>query len=257
MKIEQVGLQIFTIREHLETDADIADAMKKLRDIGYRAVETYSFGEIDNSRIKQILDDSGLACCGIHYSADTVTNDTDKVIEDLNILETQCAVISSSIEHIESPDTKLIAELTAKFNTSGRRIKDAGKTLVYHNHSDEFKRIDGKLVLDMILENTDPENLKMQIDTHWVQHGGGDSAKWCKKLNGRLASLHLKDYGITGHREKTFDEIGYGNLDFKDIVTAGDNNGAQWYIVEQDICRGDSLESVKKSFDYIKQNLVT
>jgi len=255
MNVNQVALQIFTIREHLQSAGDFAKVMQKVRDIGYEAVETYNLDFLSTQEMKKILDDTNLICCGNHFSSDAVIENTQKVIDDLHALDCKYAVISASFEWVETPTTELILDLAKKLDAAGKALKDAGKILVYHNHSEEFKKLDGKLILDMIFDNTDPGNVQFEIDTYWIQHGGGDPAGWCKKLNGRLPLLHMKDYGITGHRVVIFMEIGYGNLNFKEITTEAKKSGCRWFIVEQDVCPGDSLESVKKSFDYIKQNL--
>ncbi|MBW8001006.1 MAG: sugar phosphate isomerase/epimerase [Planctomycetes bacterium] len=255
MNVNQVALQIFTIREHLQSADDFAKAMQKIRDIGYEAVETCHLDCANANEIKKVLDDVGLKCCGNHFSSGTVIENTQQVIDDLNSLDCEYAIISSSIEWVETPTTELVLDLAKKFDAAGKVLRGAGKNLIYHNHSDEFKKLDGKLALDIILENTDAANVGFEIDTYWIQHGGGDPAKWCKKLNGRLPLLHMKDYGIVNHRVITFMEIGYGNLNFREIIAEAENSGCKWFIVEQDVCSGDSLESVKKSFDYIKQNL--
>jgi sugar phosphate isomerase/epimerase len=104
---------------------------------------------------------------------------------------------------------------------------------------------------------TDPELLKAEIDTHWVQAGGGDSVLWIKSLKGRMPYLHLKDFAVDVARNRLFEEIGYGNMDWISIVKAAKAAGCKWYIVEQDdnFEKGDSLKSAKMSFDYIAENL--
>ena len=67
-------------------------------------------------------------------------------------------------------------------------MPEAGLTLSYHNHSGEFRRHDGKLILDIIYDESDPRCVQGQIDYYWVQHGGGDSEDWCRKLEGRMPS---------------------------------------------------------------------
>jgi sugar phosphate isomerase/epimerase len=88
-----------------------------------------------------------------------------------------------------------------------------------------------------------------------VQHGGGDPVAWCKKLKGRLPLLHMKDYTVNAANQVTFAEIGHGNLNWKKIVAAAEKSGCQWFIVEQDTCPGDPFESLRQSFDYIRDKL--
>jgi sugar phosphate isomerase/epimerase len=124
--------------------------------------------------------------------------------------------------------------------------------LTYHNHHLEFRKLDGKLILDRIYSETNPNNLQGEIDTYWVQFGGGDPAGWCRCLKNRLPLLHLKDFRINDDNVPEFAEIGQGNLNIPDIIKASEESGCEWFIVEQDKWPGDPFESIKISFDYLK-----
>ena len=128
--------------------------------------------------------------------------------------------------------------------------------LTYHNHALEFLKLDDKTVLDIIYDESNKQNLQAEIDTYWVQLGGGDPAAWCRKLRGRLPLLHLKDCVGTVDNTSQLCEIGSGNLNFKEIVAAAASAGCKWYIVEQDTCPGDPFDSLKISFEYIRANLI-
>jgi len=90
------------------------------------------------------------------------------------------------------------------------------------------------------------------MDTYWVQFGGGDPVGWCRCLAGRLPILHLKDYRVNEESEVEFCEVGYGNLNFPEILKQAEKSGCQWFAVEQDTCPGDPFESIAKSFDYLQ-----
>jgi sugar phosphate isomerase/epimerase len=110
--------------------------------------------------------------------------------------------------------------------------------------------------LDRIYDGTSKDALQGEPDTYWVQYGGGDAVEWCEKLKGRLPLLHLKDYQTNSENTAHMCEIGSGNLNFKKIVAAAEAAGCEWFIVEQDSCPGDPLDSLEKSFRYIQENLV-
>ena len=126
-----------------------------------------------------------------------------------------------------------------------------GMTLSYHNHALEFVRFGKSTVLDFIYEATNPAHLKAELDTYWVQLGGGDPASWLEKLSGRAPLLHLKDYTIDAKHNPIYTEIGQGNLDWKRVLTAAEKAGTEWLIVEQDTCPGDPFDSIKISYDYL------
>ena len=255
MKLNQVAAQLYTIREFIKTPADIAASMKKIREIGYTSVQVSGMGPIDEAELVEILDGEGLTCCATHENGDIIRKTPEVVVDRLKKLGCKytaypypAGVEFSNPEHVRS--------LAADLDKAGAVLREAGLVLGYHNHAIEFLRVGGKTLLETIYDTTDPKNLVGEIDTYWVQYGGGDPVDWCERLAGRLPFIHLKDYGYLPENKPVFAEIGYGNLDFKRIVAAAETAGCEWFIVEQDTCPGDPFASLKKSYDYIAANLV-
>jgi sugar phosphate isomerase/epimerase len=123
----------------------------------------------------------------------------------------------------------------------------------YHNHNHELVRYNGKTWLARLYENVSPQVLKAEIDTYWIQAGGGDPAEWIRRCAGREPLLHLKDMSITSKREVRMAEIGEGNLNWPAIIKAAKEGGVEWYLVEQDTCYGrDPFESLAISFQFLK-----
>ncbi|MCE5324657.1 sugar phosphate isomerase/epimerase [bacterium] len=255
MKLKQVAAQLYTIRDHLKTPADVAASLKKVSDIGYQAVQISGMGPIDESELVKILDGEGLVCCATHEDTQTLLDDPNAVIDRLKKLDCTYTAYPypSGVELNSLDDVKSFA---ARLDSSGSVLADAGITLAYHNHHIEFRRFDDELMLDVIYSHTDKRHLQGEIDTYWVQYGGGDPAAWCRKLDGRLPLLHMKDYAVMPDLTVTFAEIGSGNLNWHEIVHTAQGSGCQWYIVEQDECQHDPFESLKISFDYIRNNLI-
>jgi len=257
MKIEQVALITFTIRDFIKTPDDFRKSMKKLADIGYRAVQISGMGHdvMPAQDIAAVCAENNLTICATHEPSDMVLDEPEKVVERLKALGCKYTAYPFPRE-IDFSDAASRSELIQKLDRAGAVLKDAGLVLTYHNHANEFYKWDGKPALAHIYDDTDPQNLQAEIDTYWVQLGGGDPVEWCERLKGRLPLLHLKDVGVREGNAPIMHEIGYGNLDFKKIVAAAEASGCEWFIVEQDTCPGDPFESAKKSFDYIQANLV-
>jgi sugar phosphate isomerase/epimerase len=148
-------------------------------------------------------------------------------------------------------DEKAVAKFIAKLDTAGAAIAAAGMRLAYHNHQHEFRKLDGRLILDRIYEDIPANRLAAEIDTYWVQFGGADPVSWCKKLNGRLPIIHLKDYKVNADNSAEFCEVGFGNLDMPAIIAEAEHSGCRWFCVEQDVCPGDPFESIRMSFEYL------
>lgn len=256
MKIEQVAAQLYTVREFLKTPADIAASLKKVRAIGYQAVQVSGMGPIDEGELVRMLDSEGLVCCGTHEPTAKILDNPEAVVERLNKLVCKTTAVPAPAG-IPLTTLEEVKSYASRINSAGIVLRNAGQVLAYHNHHYEFKRVDGRLILDLIYSETDPKNLGGEIDTYWVQYGGGDPAAWCKKLAGRLPLLHIKDYAIDPQNNPVFAEIGAGNLDWPAIIRAAEQSGCEWFIVEQDICPGDPFESLANSFRYIKEKLVS
>lgn len=254
MRIKQVAAQLYTLREYCKTPADVAATMKKVRQIGYQAVQVSGMGPIEEKELKKLLDGEGLVCAVTHEPTDRILDETDKVIERLKKLGCQY----TAIPHFGKYDLskmEILLEFTRKADAAGRKMREAGLVLTYHNHSGEFRKVEGKTILEWIYEKTGKDNLQGELDTYWVQHGGGDPVAWCRRLKGRLPLLHLKDYIIGGPEAKPrFAEIGYGNLNIPAIIKAGDESGCEWFMVEQDDCyERNPFESMEMSFKYLEK----
>ncbi|MFW6217806.1 MAG: sugar phosphate isomerase/epimerase family protein [Verrucomicrobiota bacterium] len=257
MKIEQVALITFTIRDFIQTPEGFRESMKKIADIGYQAVQISGMRAdvLPPEDIAAVCKENGLTICATHEPSDLVLNEPEKVVERLKALGCKYTAYPSP-GGVDFADHASRSEFIRKLDRAGAVLREAGQVLTYHNHSHEFVKWDGKTALRHIYDETDPQNLQAEIDTYWVQLGGGDPVRWCESLKGRLPLLHMKDVGVREGNQTIMHEIGYGNLDFKAIVRAAEAAGCQWYIVEQDTCPGDPFDSAKMSFDYIRSELV-
>ena len=249
MELAQIAAEMYTIRDQMKTPAELAAALAKLRKIGYRAVEVGGL-PVSDKEMGKMLREEGIACCGVHQDPAKLLAEPKMVVERLEALGCRYAVYPhpSGVKLEKVEDGRALA---AKLNAAGKALAEAGWTLAYHNHSIEFRRLNGRLLLEVIYEETEAANLQAELDTYWVQHGGGDPVDWCRRLRGRLPLLHLKDYVIDAESKPTYAEIGLGNLNWEAILAAAEEAGCQWYIVEQDICARDPFESLKLSFDYL------
>lgn len=253
MKTEQIAAQLYTVRDFLKTPEDIAATLKKVKDIGYQAVQISALAPIEAPVLKKMLADNGLKCCSSHiHPAAVVLNEPEKAIDYLKEIDCPTLAIPSL-----PPDYRTLdgyKRFAHEASEAGRKMRDAGLILMYHNHRFEFQKYGGKTGLDIIYDESDPECLQGEIDTYWIQAGGGDPVAWCARLKNRLPVVHYKDMTVIDNKE-IMCEIGQGNLDFHAITKACDESGTQWFAVEQDVCPGDPFESLKISFDYMKSSL--
>lgn len=257
MNITQVALQLYTVRNRMTTRKDLEATVQRIAEIGYPAVQIsgLDWGLITEEDMVQLCGDNGLEICATHEPADTILNSPEEVVERLQKLGCRYTAYPYPA-NIDLTTAESVAEFISNLDCAGSVLRDAGLVLTYHNHEIEFMKLNGSPILDHIYRDTDPVGVQGEIDTFWIQNGGGDPVAWCRRLNGRLPLIHLKDYAIIPDRKITFAEIGAGNLDFPAICSAAEQSGCRWFIVEQDTCPGDEFESVRKSFEYIRNNLV-
>ncbi len=171
MKASQIAVQAYTLRDSLGSAAEIAQALRKIKAIGYPAVQLYGLS-VPDAEVAAMLKDSGLTCCSMHQGGDALFDDTSAVITRANAFG--CNHIAYPWPHLPTTTLDEVKTLAARLNDAGRKLLEAGITLSYHNHSIEFRKLEGKLVLDVIYAETDPRYLQGEIDTYWVQTGGGD-----------------------------------------------------------------------------------
>lgn len=149
MKTHQIAVQLYTLRDYLQTPTDIAATLKRVRRIGYQAVEVAGVGGIPVKELRRILDGEGLACCATHEAPLAILNETEWVVERLQELGCRHA----SYPWPEGCDLSRLQDvviLAGKLDKAGKKMRRAGQVLAYHNHAAELARVEGRTVLDWI-----------------------------------------------------------------------------------------------------------
>lgn len=247
MSETRLAAQIYTVRDKIKEDPEsLPEIFRKIREIGYRAVELVRQVIEDPALTRKHASDAGLEICSAHLSADRVFADPDYVIGLKEFLGTNQIVIPSMPKPWRG-SADGARQMAEELQKAGERLAQEGITLSYHHHSFEFQKFDGKSAFQTILDLTKPEHVKIELDTYWVQHGGGDVAAWLRRLSDRISLLHLKDMGMV-LRDQIYVEPGEGNLNWPAILDAARAANVRWYIVELDICPHDSFESLAISY---------
>jgi len=242
MSDSRIAAQLYTLRDFTKTPTDIARTMSKVKSIGYDAVQLSALGPIETAELAKILASEGLEVCATHVSFERMRDETQAVIDEHRILGCKYPVIGGLPAAYRNEDG--YRRFAVEASAVGKRLSEAGLTFGYHNHSFELERFGDRTGLDILYAESDPRYFTAEIDTYWIQHGGGDPAAWITKLSGRIPLLHLKDMTINSNMEQLMAEVGEGNLNWPAILDASAKAGVAWYIVEQDICQRDPFESL-------------
>lgn len=240
MTHHQIALQLYTIRD--ETARDMLGTLRRVAEIGYRAVEFAGFGGVPVGEIRQTIDAHGIQAIAAHVPfADAETRLTE-VIADLQTLGCGHAVIPIVPEEWRAIDRT--RQLGKVLNEWGARCREAGLRLSYHNHAFEFQPVGGTTLFDAIVEATDPVVVGLEVDIGWAEYAGVDAAGVIRRLPGRVPLVHVKD--MTAGPERVDAPFAEGAIAWEPIFAACREAGVEWYISEQDRPR-DPMANVETS----------
>jgi len=257
-----IGLQLYTVRDHM--GKDIAGTLAKVAAIGYNSVEgTYGGGKYfgqEPAAFAALLKQNNLIMPSAHYllgedmkGPGTILNGWDKAVDDAAAVG-QKYMVCAWLSPKERGKLDHYKQLADDFNKAAETCKKAGIQFCYHNHDFEFIQEDGKYPYDTLLDNTDKNLVKMEIDLYWLTKAGQDPVALIDKHPGRFPLWHMKDMDKT--EKKMFTEVGNGIIDFKRILADNKKAGLKYFFVEEDVCPGDPYDSITQSITYIKKNLV-
>lgn len=246
----KIALQLWTLRDFCSGEAEMTETLKRTRKIGYETVELAGLGPFTVKDLKRVLDGEGLRACSAHYGYEDLTGNLDSIIETMQALASPWVGIGALSDDMRN--LKGYRTWARQGSEIGRKLKEAGIGLVYHNHYWEFEKFDGRRGMDVLYDESDAEVFLGQIDTYWAQFGGADPVHWIRRLSGRSPLVHFKDMGIVG-KEHVMTPVGEGNLNWPSIIEASREAGAAFCIVEQDHCDGDPFKAIETSLHNLKE----
>ena len=236
-----IAAELYTLRAHLRDPDAVAAGLERVRGAGYEGVELAGLGPIEPSRLARLLRDAGLVACSAHVPWQRLRAETDAVVEDCRAWP--CDHVAVPVLPREYRSAAGYARFAGEAGELAARLQETGIRLSYHNHSFELERFGPESGLGILYRSSAGSALGAQVDTYWIQHGGGSPAGWIRRLAGRLPTVHLKDMAVIDG-EPVMAEVGEGNLDWPDVLAACGEAGVRWLIVEQDVCRRDPFESL-------------
>ncbi|MGC9329611.1 MAG: sugar phosphate isomerase/epimerase family protein, partial [Candidatus Hinthialibacter sp.] len=205
----KIGLILYTIRDFLKTEDDIARSLEKVKKIGYECVEITSCEAVSPSRLAQLLKDNGLQAVSGHTSWEDASKNPQKIIDANQAYGNKHVVVSYMPDPLQNEEG--FPAFAQGLSEAGAKFAEAGMTFGYHNHSFEFTKYSGKTGQEILITQSDPRYLSFELDTYWVQYGGGDPAAWIHMLAGRIPIVHMKDMVSQG-KNPVYAEVGEGNM---------------------------------------------
>ncbi len=253
--LKVIGVQLYTLRNVInDKPLEILQALQK---IGYTEVEVIR-GNMD--KIWPALKQTSLKPVSLHVDTAYFTKEQDKLqatFEDAKQKGFQY-MVCPYIAPADRGGPEVMKKLADTLNKAGERAKKLGMNLAYHNHAFEFAPSGEGTLLDILMKETDPKLVALELDIMWSQVAGVDPVSVLQKYKGRVALMHVKDVEKgTAQRfneqvpRSAFKEAGKGMVDLPAVLRAASAAGVKHYFVEQDQVPGDPLESLKISYDYL------
>lgn len=237
-----IALQLYTVREQLAKN--FRDVVTRIAEMGYVGVEPAGFPGIAPDEASDLFAELGLEVCSMHTQL-PIGKQKNEVIEVAKELEVTRIISSTGRDSFSSMDE--VKKLCDRWNQASEIAAENDLELGLHNHWWEFTEVEGRSGFDLLIENLDPA-VFFQVDTYWVNTGGGDSVEVLEKLEDRAPLVHIKDGPCDPQAD--MQPIGEGKMDFPPIVEASKGT-AEWLIVELDRCATDMMEAVEKSYSYL------
>lgn len=236
-----IGAQMYTVREFTKTPPEIARTIGRLKAIGYDAVQVSAIGPIEPAELARICQGEGVTIAATHTPWQRLVDEPQAVIDEHHLWGCKYVAIGGIPSGYNTEEG--YARFGREASEVARRLAQGGLVFGYHNHAFELEHFNGKTGLEILMEHSDPQWVTFEIDTYWIQFGGGDPVQWIRRAAGRMPLLHLKDMVAHGW-EQRMAEVGEGNLNWPAILDAARDAGTVWYLVEQDVCQRDPFESL-------------
>jgi sugar phosphate isomerase/epimerase len=261
-----LGLQLYSVRDLLPKDYE--GTLKQLSAIGYREVEAAGFFGRSAADVKQLMSQAGLHCVSAHYSYPDLAPHLDDVIQYGKTLGLDYIICSSpgapdgsaakgadgkvNREVMTLDDWKWNAE---QFNRIGAQVNAAGIRFGYHNHTPEFKTLNGAVVYDELLRLTDPAKVTMELDCGWMIVGGKNPVDYLTRYPTRFSLLHVKDFKMGAKPDKQpppSAELGRGSIDYGPIFAAAKKAAIKHAFIEQEEYDMPPMEALKIDAEYFQ-----
>lgn len=258
--MSQFGIQMYTLRNTMKTPEDYEETLRRVAEMGYTNVQITppSFSSAEDTQ--RLLSKYGLKADSAFCDVYKIPESIDKIVSDAKVLGTD-VLRTNSISREDKRDIAGFKRFAAHLDRCGALLRERGLKFMYHFHAFEFVQFeDGTRGIDILMNETKPENVLFQPDVYWLTSAGTEASRSLEWFRGRALYMHLKDYVIvkddTDVLEKTKSAsapVGTGNLDWEHIIETAKKIGIVNFVVEDDMGVLDPFESARRSIENMKK----
>jgi len=252
---KNIGIQLYSVRDSMRTNP--VNTIIEVGKIGYQYVEPAGYRDglfynMEPAEFKALVEENGMYILSSHTGQNLPDSANwastmewwDKCI-DAHVTAGAKYIVQASMGRNAYDSLSILNKYCDYFNAVGEKCSAKGIQFGYHNHTNEFKELEGNVIYDYMLQNTDPAKVFFQLDLYWIQEGGGNALEYFKKYPGRFLLYHVKDSAEVG---------GSGKMDFKPFYENAELAGAKYFIVEvEKYTTGNQIESIRQSFQYLNK----
>ena len=244
-RLGKTGLQLYTVRDLMAES--VAKTLQLVAKVGYQELEFAGYFDHKPKDLRAILDAEGLTAPSCHLPIEAFDQGTDAIIEAALTMGHQYVVIPYLTEQQRGTQIETYQKLAIRFNQIGEALHKAGLTFAYHNHDFEFQLTENQLPYDVLLADTDPRYVKMELDLFWTIKAKRDPLAYFAEHPGRFPLWHVKDMDKAGQ----FADVGKGTIDFKAIFAKADAAGLAHAFIEHDATT-DPVGTITQGFHTLK-----
>jgi sugar phosphate isomerase/epimerase len=247
-KVSNTGVQLYTFRKEMLADA--IGTLKLISALGIKQIESAvsdkgNYYGLKPKDIRQACSDLGMTLRSGHVHIDDKWQQTLSDAVDAGQEYLICSTMPARGQTVDN--YKLVSET---FNKAGEDCKKVNIKFGYHNHDYEFEQENGQTLYDILLMNTDPALVHMELDLGWVMVGGKDPLDYFSRYKGRFPLWHLKDMDLA---KKHSVEFGKGSLPIVKILQHSEEAGMKYFFVEQEEYAVTALESMADNMQYLQK----
>jgi len=257
----KISIQLWTFAEYVgfgtdpATIARLEEVLAALSEMGYRNVEPFTLSGLSAEEYRDLLREYGLKARSRHVNVGTPESpvDFEQILEENRTLGIKFFGSGGTPNYATEAQWIAYAEYLDEL---GAQAREAGQTLMVHNHNWEFQRVFGdRTAFDILMEHTDPRNVVFQLDLYWATNGGGldNPVELLERYGNRIQLFHVKDMAA-GAFPGRIEIVGEGIIDFPEIFAAS-QGPVRYYVVEHDPRFGDPtfdpFEAAQEGFDYL------
>ena len=249
-----VGLQLYSLRDQFKKD--VPGALDQVRAFGITHVELAGTYGVAPAKFKEQLDARGLKAVSGHFSYEQFRDHVEDVVREAKLLGLEYAGCAW-IPHKDPFDEKTCRGAAAVFNRAGEALAKHGIKFFYHTHGYEFLPYRDGVLFDLLMAETKPEQVLIEMDVFWVVHAEQDPVRLLEKYGKRVALMHVKDMkrgtprGFTGQSDVTNNVVvGEGIIDWPRVFRAAKKAGIKWYFIEDE--SPASVSQIPQSLRYLR-----